>query len=153
MGIPPHTKIVVPYWHHLIVQLSTQQEEVNMSNNIKNIKKAVGSTVSAATGIVAVGTEVVADTSSLISNSISATPSVFKALLMTPFSAAKGYLMQAEELTAEQAEAVAFKYITQDVTTTIQKASEGSGKLIAQLFEEDEDPINISNMVEVHDKK
>lgn len=123
-----------------------------MSNNIKNIKKAVGSTVSAATGVVAVSTEVIADSSELISNSISATPAVLKALLMTPFSAAKGYLMEAEKLTAEQAEAVAFKYLTQDVATTVQKASEGSGKLIAQLLDEDEDPINISEMVEVHDK-
>jgi len=78
-----------------------------MSNNIKNIKKAVGNTVSAATGVVAVGTEVVADSSSLISNSIGATPAVLKALLVSPFSAAKGYLMEAEDLTEEQAEAVA----------------------------------------------
>lgn len=109
-----------------------------MSNNLRNIKRAVGSTVSAATGVVAVGTEVVADTSSLISNSISATPSVLKALLVSPFSAAKGYLMEAEDLTAEQAEAVAFKYLAQDVATTIQEAGEGSGKLIAMLFEDEE---------------
>ena len=72
------------------------KEEITMSNNIKNIKKAVGNTVSAATGVVTVGTEVVADSSSLISNSIGATPAVLKALLVSPFSAAKGYLMEAE---------------------------------------------------------
>ena len=49
------------------------KEDITMSNNIKNIKKAVGNTVSAATGVVAVGTEAVADSSSLISNSIGAT--------------------------------------------------------------------------------
>ena len=110
-----------------------------MSNNIKNIKKAVGNTVSAATGVVTVGTEVVADSSSLISNSIGATPAVLKALLVSPFSAAKGYLMEAENLSEKQAEAVAYKYIKQDVATTIQGASEGSGKLIAQLLDDDED--------------
>lgn len=123
-----------------------------MSSNIKNIKKAVGSTVSAATGVVAVGTEVVADSSSLISNSIGATPSVLKALLLSPFSAAKGYLMEAEDLTAEQAEVAAFKYLEQDVATTIRETSEGSGKLIAQLFDEDEDPITASEKKEVNDK-
>ena len=128
------------------------KEEITMSNNIKNIKKAVGSTVSAATGVVAVGTEVVADSSSLISNSIGATPAVLKALLLSPFSAAKGYLMEAEDLTAEQAEAVAFKYLEQDVATTIQEASEGSGKLIAQLLDEDEDPITTSERKEVIDQ-
>ena len=122
-----------------------------MSNNIKNIKKAVGNTVSAATGVVAVGTEVVADSSSLISNSIGATPAVLKALLVSPFSAAKGYLMEAENLSAEQAELVAYKYIKQDVAVTITEASEGSGKLIAQLLDEDEDPITTSEKKEVND--
>ena len=112
-----------------------------MSNNIKNIKKAVGSTVSAATGVVAVGTEVIADSSSLISNSIGATPAVLKALLASPFSAAKGYLMEAEDLTEEQAEKIAYHYIKQDVATTITEAGEGAGKLVAQLLDdEDENP-------------
>ena len=124
-----------------------------MSTNIKNIKKAVSNTVSAATGVVTVGTEVVADSSSLISNSIGATPAVLKALLVSPFSAAKGYLMEAEDLTDDQAEAVAFKYLEQDIATTIEKASEGSGKLIAQLFEDDDDSITTSEkQKEVIDK-
>ena len=116
-------------------------------SNMKNISKAVSNTVSAATGIVTVGTEVVADSSSLISNSIGATPAVLKALLVSPFSAAKGYLMEAENLSAEQAELVAYKYIKQDVATTITEASEGSGKLIAQLLDEDEDPITTSGRI------
>ena len=129
-----------------------KKEEITMSNNIKNIKKAVGSTVSAATGVVAVGTEVVADSSSLISNSISATPAVLKALLLSPFSAAKGYLMEAEDLTAEQAESVAFKYLEQDVATTIEQAGEGTGKILAQLLEDDEDPKTKSEMKVVIDE-
>ena len=122
-----------------------------MSNNIKNIKKAVGNTVSAATGVVAVGTEVVADSSSLISNSIGATPAVLKALLVSPFTAAKGYLMEAEDMTAQEAEAVAFHYLKQDVAVTITEASEGAGKLMASLFE-DEDPITASEKKGVNDQ-
>ena len=113
-------------------------------SNVNNIKKAVGNTVSAATGIVSVGTEVVADSSSLISNSIVATPAVLKALLASPFSAAKGYLMEAEGLSAEDAEKVAYHYFEQDLATTITEAGEGAGKLAAQLFEDDADEETIT---------
>ena len=125
------------------------KEEVIMSN-VKNIKKAVGNTVSAATGIVSVGTEVVADSSSLISNSIVATPAVLKALLASPFSAAKGYLMEAEDLSAEEAEAVAYHYIRQDVAKTITEAGEGAGQLVAQLLDENEETITTSEKKEVN---
>ena len=128
------------------------KEEKTMSNNIKNIKKAVGNTVSAATGIVTVGTEVVADGSGLISNSIGAAPAVLKALLSTPFTAAKGYLMEAEDMTAQEAEAVAFHYIEQDVATTITEAGEGAGKLVAKLFDEDEESITTSEQKGVNNQ-
>ena len=110
-----------------------------MSNNIKNITKAVSNTVSAITGTVAVSTEVVADTSGLLANSIASTPAVFKSLLSAPFSAAKGYLMEADNMSAQEAEEAAFKYLKQDMATTIDQAGEGAGKLVAMMFEDDED--------------
>ncbi len=71
--------------------------------------------------------------------------------MVSPFSAAKGYLMEADNLSEEQAEAVAFKYLAQDVATTIQEVGEGSGKLAAQLFE-DEETITTSEKKEVNDQ-
>ena len=123
-----------------------------MNNNIKNIKRSVGNTMSAATNVVSVGTEMVADSSELVSKSIGATPSVLKALLKTPFSAAKGYLMEAEDLTEQQAEAVAFKYLEQDFATTIEQGGEGVGKLLAQLLEDDKETITTSAKKEVNDQ-
>lgn len=107
-----------------------------MSNNIRNIKRSINNTVHAVTSTVAVGTEVIADSSELIANSIGATPTVLKALLSTPFSAAKGYLMEAEGLSEEQAQAAAFHYLEQDFATTVEQAGEGAGKLVAKLFED-----------------
>lgn len=108
------------------------------SNNVRNIKRSVGNTLNAATGAVAVTTEVIADASELLANSISQTPAVLKALLHSPFSAAKGYLMEAEGLSEQEAEAVAFHYLNQDLSTTIREGSEGVGKLTAALFEDDD---------------
>lgn len=113
-----------------------------MSNNIRNIKTSVSNTVTAATSTVAVGTEVLADSTKLVADTISATPTVMKALLLSPFSAAKGYLMEAEGLSEQDAEKAAFKYLEQDVATTIKEGGEGAGKLLAELFkdlEEDDD--------------
>jgi len=124
-----------------------------MSSNIKNIKKAIGNTIGAATSTVAVTTEAVADSSGLLANSIASTPAVLKALLVSPFSAAKGYLIEAEGLSEEQAQAAAFHYLNQSVATTIAQTSEGVGKLTASLFEDDEDPITtVEKQQEVTDK-
>lgn len=108
-----------------------------MSNNVKNIKKSLGNTVSAATSVVSVSTEVVADASGLISSSIEVAPAVLKALLLLPFSVAKGYLMKAKGLSDEDAEAVVFHYLKQDVVTTIKQGGEASGRLIANIFEQE----------------
>jgi len=109
-----------------------------MSNNIKNIKKAIGNTIGAATSTVAVTTEAVADSSGLLANSIASTPAVLKAVLVSPFSAAKGYLMEAEGLSAEEAQTAAFKYLEQDVAVTIARGGEGVGKLLASLLEDED---------------
>jgi len=114
-------------------------------NNLKNIKTSVSNIISAATSTVAVSTEVVADSSGLLANSIGATPAVLKALLVTPFSAAKGYLMEAEGLTEAQAQEAAFKYLEQDMAVTIEQGGVGAGKLVAMLFEEEEEDDNKAN--------
>jgi len=107
-------------------------------NNIKNIKKSLSNTITAATSIVAVTTEVVADASGLIANSIGSTPAVIKATLVTPFSAAQGYLMEAEDRSEEEAREAAFRILEQDTAVTIEHAGQGVGKLIAMLLEDDE---------------
>jgi len=113
-----------------------------MSNNIKNVTKSIGHILSAATSIVAVSTEVLADGTGLVSGSVTQTPAVMKALLSTPFAAAKGYLMEAEGMNEADAEAIAYKYVQQELAVTIQEAGEGAGKLMATLFDDDEPAAN-----------
>lgn len=116
-----------------------------MSNNIKNITKSVSNTTSAATGAVATATELLADGTELMSTSVKATPAVLKALLTSPFAAAKGYLMEAEGMSAEDAELAAYRYIKQDVALTITEASEGAGKVVAALFDDEDSDDNNAN--------
>ena len=66
------------------------------------------------------------------------TPSVVKALLSVPFAAAKGYIMEADGVTAEVAEARAYKYLKQDLSVTIEQVGVGSGKLLADLLKDDD---------------
>jgi hypothetical protein len=106
-------------------------------SNLNNIKKSITNTISAATSVVSVSTELMADTSLYISKSIGATPTVLKELAKTPFSAGKGYLMESEGISAEDAEKRAFKYINQEVSVTIREGGEGAGKLLADLFKEE----------------
>lgn len=115
------------------------------SNNVRNIKRSISNTAAAATGTIAVATEVTADLSEFLANSISSTPAVLKALLQAPFSAAKGYLIEAEGLNEEQAEAIAFHYLNQDLAVTVREGSEGLGKAIASLLEDDDDDVNTGN--------
>lgn len=116
-----------------------------MTNNLKNIKKSVSNTVGAATSVVSVTTEMVADVSGLLSNSIGATPAVLRALLASPFSAAKGYLMEAEGLSEQEAERAAFKYLEQNLALTIAQGGEGAGKLLAQLLADDEAQVDTAD--------
>ena len=81
----------------------------------------------------------IADGSELLNSGITDTPKVMGALLATPFAAAKGYIMEAEGVTAEVAEARAYKYINQELSLTIAEVGVGSGKLLADLLKEEED--------------
>lgn len=119
-------------------------------SNLNNIKKSIVNTFSAATAVVSVSTELLADTSLYISKSIAAAPGVAKELAKTPFSAGKGYLMESEGISAEEAEARAFKYINQEVRVTIREGGEGAGKLLADLFkEESSDDNNVNKLTSV----
>ena len=106
-------------------------------SNLNNIKKSIGHTFTAATTVVSVSTELLADTTLYISSGVGSTPAVLKELAKTPFSAGKGYLMESEGITAEAAEARAFKYVNQEVSVTIREGGEGAGKLLADLFKEE----------------
>jgi len=75
------------------------------------------------------------------------TPSVLKAVLKTPFAAGKGYLMEAEGLTPQEAELIAYKYLNQDITDTIEQVGEGAGKLLANLFTEAADEVGKASKV------
>mgnify|MGYP000610130852 FL=1 len=108
-------------------------------SNINNIKKAIGNTFTAATTIIAVSTEVLADTSGFIAGSIASTPAVIKETLRTPFNATEGYLV-AEGMDESEAKAIANKYLEQDASTTIAQAGRGAGSLVAAMFADiDED--------------
>ncbi|MFK5984811.1 MAG: hypothetical protein QM479_05245 [Pseudomonadota bacterium] len=117
-----------------------------MKTNIRNIKKSVSNIITAAVTTVSVVTELAADTTSLAAKAIAATPKIGKATLLLPFSASEGYLMEADNMSAEEAEEAAFKYVKQEVATTIDQAGESAGKLVAMMFEDDEDenPITTS---------
>lgn len=110
-----------------------------MAKAINNVKRAVSNTVNAATSTVAVSSELLADSTGLITNTVQATPAVLKALLEAPFAAAKGYLMDAEGLSAEQAEAKAYHYLRQDVAKTVTEVSEAGGRLFSDLMKDDDD--------------
>jgi hypothetical protein len=119
-------------------------------SNVNNIKRAISNTFTAAVSIVAVSTEVLADTSGFVAGSISSTPGVIKETLRTPFNAAEGYL-EAEGLGQEEAHAIAFKYLEQDAATTIAQAGRGAGSLVSAMFADlPEDDNNANTKEEDH---
>ena len=110
-----------------------------MNKSVNNVTKSVSNIAKATTGALATTTEVLADSTGVLSSSIESTPAVLKALLTVPFNAAKGYLMEAEGLTKEEAELVAYKYIKQDISVTINESAESLGKIAASMYADDED--------------
>ncbi len=104
----------------------------------QDIKTIVGGSVSVPMSAAATTIEVTADAVGYAESAVKSTPAVVKALVQAPFAAAKGYLMEAEGLSAEEAEKRAYKYARQDLSRTIAEAAEGSGKLLAELMKEEE---------------
>ncbi len=109
-----------------------------MSNSIHNVVLAVKNITRAATSTISVGAQMVADGTELLNNSVVETPQVMKALLSAPFAAAKGYIMESEQVSPEEAEARAYRFIRQELSRTITEVGEGSGKLIADLLKEED---------------
>ena len=110
-----------------------------MSKSLNNVVRAVKNITHAATSTISVGAQMVADGTELLNNSVVETPAVMKALLASPCAAAKGYIMEAEGVSADVAEARAYKYVRQELSRTITDLGEGSGKLLADLLAEDDD--------------
>jgi hypothetical protein len=106
-------------------------------NSINNVVKASKNIIHAATSTINVGAKMVADGTELLNASIVETPQVCKALLASPFAAAKGYIMESEGVSEEIAEARAYRYIKQELSRTIEEVGVGSGKLLADMLKED----------------
>ena len=105
---------------------------------INNLVQATKNVVNAASTTISVGAQLVVDGTELLNASVVETPQVAKALLATPFAATKGFIMEAEGVSEEVAEARAYKYLRQELSHTIQEVGVGSGKLLADLLKEDE---------------
>lgn len=109
--------------------------------SVNNIVKASKNVVHAATSTINVGAQMIADGTELLNSSVVETPQVMRALLSSPFAAAKGYIMESEDVSEEIAEARAYKYVNQELSRTITEAGEGAGKLLADLLKEDLDDV------------
>jgi hypothetical protein len=116
-------------------------------SNINNIKIALSNTLSAVTGTVAVSTKLVADGATLVSKGVAAAPEVTKEIVQLPFSTTQGYL-EAEGLSEEDAKAIAYKYLEQDVATTVREAGKGGGKLLQAMLADPELDDNKANSSE-----
>jgi len=117
-----------------------------MSNsNLKNIKEAVGSTVSATTGTVAVSTKLIADGLQLLAKGVVATPEVAKELLASPFTAGEGYYV-ADGVDPQEAHDKAFRIVEQEVSVTVRQIALLGGAGIHTLLEDDDDTDDRSDL-------
>ena len=80
----------------------------------------------------------VADGTELLNKGVVETPQVMKALLASPFAAAKGYIMESEGVSSDVAEERAYRFVKQELSRTIEEVGVGSGKLLADLLKEDD---------------
>lgn len=113
-----------------------------MAKSIQNVVRASKNVVNAATSTIDVGAQMVADGTELLNSSVVETPQVLKALLQAPFAAAKGYIMEAEDVSESEAEERAYKYVNQELSHTITEAGEGAGALLASLLKDDLDDVD-----------
>ncbi len=102
-----------------------------MSNNIRNIKKGTSELFNLATS-----------TFSWSVGAVASTPGALVEVVQLPFSASVGYLMESNGLSEEEATAVAYRVVNAPIRESIKKVGQGSGKLIAQLMEDDADEAN-----------
>lgn len=105
----------------------------------KDMKTIVSNSVSVPMSLGATTLNVVADATEYTNKSVGAAPDVVRALLSIPFAAAKGYIMEAEGVSEEEATVRAYRYVEQPVSRTIEDIGTGSGKLLAELLADDEE--------------
>ena len=125
-----------------------------MAQAVNNLVQASKHLINAASSTINVGCQVINDGSKLINSGVQDTPAVCKALFESPCAAAKGYIMEAEGVSAEEAEARAYKYVRQELSRTITEAGEGSGKLLAALLKDDlvEGDVSVEDLAKQHTK-
>ena len=106
--------------------------------NVKsNVKSIVINTIDTPLSLGSTALQLTADGANLVNKTASATPAVLKAIFKSPIDAVVGYIMEAEGVTKDVAQKRAYKYLEQDVATTIADAGEGAGKLLAELLKEE----------------
>ena len=127
---------------------NTTKRVNTMSNSIKNVVTATANVINTATSTISVGSQLIADGSAMLNKGVLASPDVLKSLLEAPFAAAKGYIMESDGVTADVAEARAYKYIKQSLAQTITDGSEGAGKLMVNLFDDDDTDDDSANALE-----
>ena len=104
------------------------------NSNMSNIKAAASDSIGVATSTFALALTLTAGAIKLAGGIVKAAPEVAQATAELPFSASQGYIAEDEGIEMAEARGRAFKYVDQDLATTIADAGKGSGKLIAQLF-------------------
>ena len=116
-----------------------------MTNSVNNVVRATKNIVYAASSLIDVSAQLVADGTELLNSGITEAPQVTKALLASPFAAAKGYIMESEGVSEEQAEERAYRYLKQQLSVTIEEVGVGSGKLLAIMMKDDDEDVGTVN--------
>ena len=107
-----------------------------MATVVNNIVSSTKSIFNAASKTVLVTTGVVAKGSDLLNKSIEHGPAVAAAALRVPFNAAEGYLI-ADGVDAKEAHARAYKYVDQDLATSIDQVGIALGSGLHALLKEE----------------
>ena len=102
-------------------------------SNIKNIKRSIVNIITATASTASVLTQVLADGTEVGAKSIASSPAVLKELMQVPFSATEGVLID-QGMDEDKAHKKAYKYVNQDVATSIREGSVGSGKMLNKLW-------------------
>ena len=107
-----------------------------MATIVNNLVSSTKSIFNAASKTLVVTTDVVAKGSALLNSSIEHGPAIVGATLRTPFNAAEGYLV-ADGVEAQEAHERAYRFITQDVSVTIDQAGVALGSGLHSLLTEE----------------
>lgn len=114
-------------------------------NALNNVVQAVKNVINTVGNSIEVSSTLIADGTGVINKTVSSTPVVLQALLTAPFAAAKGYIMESEGVSEDEAEQRAYRFIRQNLSVTITEAGVGSGKLLADLLKEEDLDVAVDN--------